>query len=72
MGATSVTGVSGPGDSHGVYKPDLHCGGCSCSCQGDNCEPPTVRPRESCYIAYRSNGGFTFRSGTGSVTIRGC
>lgn len=28
MGATSVTGVSGPGDSEGLYKPENSSGCC--------------------------------------------
>lgn len=31
MIASSVTGVSGPGDSNGKYKPENNC---SCSCCG--------------------------------------
>jgi hypothetical protein len=49
MGASSVTGVSGPGASQGKYKPELHCGGCGCGGDGD--ETPTRTPnRPGCVV----------------------
>ena len=50
MGATSVTGVSGNGDSNGLYKPELQCGGCGC---GSADEPtPPVRLPTYCTVKY--------------------
>lgn len=72
MGATSVTGVSGPGESHGLYKPELHCGGCGCGCGKANCNETTTPPSSiGCYIVNRAGGGTTIRSG-GGLTLKGC
>lgn len=72
MGATSVTGVSGPGDSYGKYKPELHCGGCACGC-GSNCEPEAVeQPRTTCYLTYKSGGTIISRSGSAAISVKGC
>ena len=72
MGATSVTGVSGPGDSNGKYKPELHCGGCACGCQGDECNPPAESEKVGCYISYRSGGNAILRNGNSIVNVKGC
>ena len=70
MGANSVTGV-GPGESHGLYKPDLHCGGCGCPCKGDGCTPEPEEKKRSCYISHRSGGTLSIKTG-GSLRVRGC
>lgn len=73
MGASSVTGVSGPGDSLGQYKPYLHCGGCACGCGSPNCEPePTPPVRTGCSVPYRSGGTSVVKSANTPVVNRGC
>lgn len=72
MGASSVTGRSGPGDSRGKYKPDLHCGGCSCGCQGDDCNPTVVKPRVVCAVRNRSGGGIAIRANNAAISVKGC
>lgn len=50
MGATSSTGLSGPGDSLGLYKPELHCGGCGCGAAEES--TPVVRTPTYCTVKY--------------------
>jgi len=50
MAASSVTGVSGPGMSHGRYNPAMHVG---CGCGGKVVEQPVLPPRRSvCSVNY--------------------
>lgn len=52
MAASSVTGVSGLGDSNGKYKPQNNC---SCSCCGvaaEN-ENKNKKIKSSCHIRYQ-------------------
>lgn len=71
MTASSVTGLSGPGESHGLYKPELHCGGCACACQGDDCDKTVTTVSVGCYITTRSGGTTAIQSG-GYSTVKGC
>ena len=71
MGANSVTGV-GIGDSRGLYKGELHCGGCACGCQGDKCKPPPEHPKIGCHIIYRRGNRGPVIQGGGAVRVRGC
>lgn len=70
MGATSVTGVSGPGDSGGLYKPELQCGGCGCGSK-DEPEPAEAPSKIGCYVRSKTGGVTTSRTG-GGITSRGC
>ena len=71
MGATSVTGLSGHGLSHGLYKAENQCGGCGCGC-GKNCPEPKTPPKKlGCYRRVSSCGNLSYKSG-GSVGVRGC
>ena len=55
MAASSVTGVSGPGESNGKYKPENNCS-CSCCCgQNKNQEQPTKTIKKGCYKRYSSS-----------------
>lgn len=72
MGATSVTGVSGYGMSHGMYKPENQCGGCGCGCTGKKChEERRPEKKTGCYTRVRSNGSISYKSG-GGINVRGC
>ena len=68
MGATSATGVSGPGDSKGKQKPDNHCG-CGCGTTEDTTSEP-VLPR-GCVIKYSTGNSKTIRVGS-SLKVRVC
>ena len=68
MGATSVTG-SGPGDSHGEYKPELHCGGCGCGFTEE--EEPRIVVRRGCVTRTRSGGTASTKAGS-STGIQVC
>lgn len=51
MIASSVTGVSGPGESNGKYKPANNC---SCGCCGSTEEETTpVIIKNGCYKNYK-------------------
>lgn len=52
MVASSVTGVSGPGDSKGKYKPENNCS-CSCCCSNDMEEKSEKLKKKGCYITYK-------------------
>jgi hypothetical protein len=52
MIASSVTGVSGPGDSNGKYKPSNNCS-CSCSCGSSKEETTPVVKKNGCYKNYK-------------------
>jgi hypothetical protein len=69
MGASSVTGVSGPGDSEGKYKPGNNCG---CSCGDPDEEEPKERVKLGCYSRAVSPGPKVYRARGGSQKIRVC
>jgi hypothetical protein len=64
MGATSVTGT-GPGDSHGLYKPELQCGGCGCGFTEE--EEESIIVKRGCVTTAIANGNATY-VGSGSVS----
>lgn len=71
MVASSVTGV-GPGDSHGMQKPELHTGCCggSSGAQNANSSPPRKR---GCHIKYSGgSGSLPHNFGTGGVKSTSC
>lgn len=68
MGATSVTGVSGPGDSDGKYKPENNCG-CGCGGEEEEKKPPV---KLGCYVRTKTQGVRTYRFGGGGTSIRVC
>jgi hypothetical protein len=43
MAAATVTGLSGPGDSHGKHKCNNQCGGCGCGCNKEETPPKKIR-----------------------------
>jgi hypothetical protein len=66
MGAKSVTGVSGPGESHGRYKPDNNCG-CGCGCNKGKCDKPVSSPAKlGCYVRTRAQGIGAYKTGSSS------
>ena len=72
MSASSVTGISGNGMSNGLYKPELHCGGCTCGCHGDDCNAKHEHTKLPCSISYRlGNMGAVVRPQK-SIAVRGC
>ena len=68
MGATSVTGVSGHGDSGGQYKPENNCG---CGC-GTPDEEEEVKVKLGCYTRYRTQGSTTYKVSGGAGKIQVC
>lgn len=64
MAASSVTGVSGPGDSKGKYKPENNCS-CSCCCGNEKKELVNKNKKLGCYKKY-SNYSKTIKNTTGS------
>jgi hypothetical protein len=69
MGATSVTGVSGPGESNGKYKPDNNCG---CGCGKKDEDEPQEKIKLGCYVKHQTQGFSGYNSCTNSVNIKVC
>lgn len=70
MGASSVTGVSGPGASGGKYKPDNSCG---CGGCGKNEEEAVVSKKTYCATRYTATQGTTkYVVSNGSSRIKVC
>jgi hypothetical protein len=69
MGASSVTGISGPGDSHGQQKPKNHCG-CGC-CNNFTEEEHQAIMKRGCVVNTKASGPARYRSG-GGVTVKVC
>ncbi len=68
MGATSVTGVSGPGDSKGKAKPDNNCG-CGCGCKKD-CPKPINQVKVGCSVSLKVGGSISYNTGgSGRITV---
>jgi hypothetical protein len=70
MPASSVTGLSGPGMSHGVYKPE-NTTGCNC---GSN-PPPTLVPPPNhtvCAVRIRTAHAPVLRTGQSPSVIHIC
>jgi hypothetical protein len=70
MVASSVTGVSGPGDSNGKYKPQNNC---SCSCCGNNANSESAgnANKVGCYKKYKSCSGLAYKT-KGFLKIKTC
>lgn len=70
MTASSVTGT-GPGESHGLQKPELHSGcGCCSNKQAVPAKPPRKR---GCFSSYRTNcGNITYKSNDGKLGGKSC
>ena len=64
MAASSVTGT-GPGESHGLQKPELHSG---CGCCGPASETPATNKRKTHCVKRHSSAskavGYSSRSGS--------
>lgn len=70
MGASSVTGVSGFGDSQGKYKPENNSG---CGCGGTTTETPTVTVRKTvCSISYKTQATAYYRVSSGARNVKAC
>lgn len=70
MTASSVTGT-GPGESHGLQKPELHSG-CGCCSSKQPVQPKPPRKR-GCFSAYKANcGSITYRSNNGKLGSKSC
>lgn len=52
MIASSVTGVSGPGDSKGKYKPENNCS-CSCCCGESSKKIENKSSKLGCFKNYK-------------------
>lgn len=71
MIASSVTGVSGPGDSQGKYKPKNSCS-CSCAC-GDQTETQQKSSKKNgCFKNYKFCGSSSYKSSAGILKIKTC
>ena len=68
MAASSVTGVSGPGDSLGRYKPENSCG-CGCGSTEDTGTTPIVK--RGCYTTLNVNCPSSYKIG-GNYGIKVC
>lgn len=71
MIASSVTGVSGPGDSNGKYKPANNCS-CSCCCGDNKNETVEKTKKNGCYKKYKICKNFTYKSGNASSRVKTC
>jgi len=65
MAGTTVTG-SGPGDSHGHYKPENNCGCGGCGQRKEKEEPKRVR---YCSIRYTCGNSTAVVCSAGRVTL---
>lgn len=63
MAASSVTGT-GPGESHGLQKPENHCG-CGCGGKPDDTKKP-ARRRLGCVRRYSASSPVVRHSSPGS------
>lgn len=68
MGASSVTGVSGAGDSEGLYKAANTCG-CGCSRES---EEPVEPVRLGCYVKHVAGNQAKYIAGGGATKITVC
>lgn len=72
MAASSVTGT-GPGESHGLQKPENHCG---CGCGGGGEKSPAVSPsktRSGCRRSYSvGSANVRYSSGSGATANKSC
>lgn len=72
MTASSVTGVSGPGDSKGKYKPENNCS-CSCCCGGEKSkENTTIIKKSGCFTKYKSCSSSIKSNYSNGINIKIC
>jgi hypothetical protein len=71
MGASSVTGVSGAGDSHGKFKPE-NSGSCGCGGGGQTVTPAVKVRKSVCSVSYQSQGTAHYRVTSNVRAIRVC
>lgn len=70
MGATSVTGVSGPGMSNGKFKPANNNG---CGCGGKPKQSPVTTPSKNvCKVRYKTGGVGGYKSNSGGIATNTC
>ena len=71
MGASSVTGLSGPGDSHGKYNcANSSCGSCGCGCGKEERE---VEPKKcKCYTKIVVGSKTKVKVGCKATRLRVC
>lgn len=71
MGASSVTGLSGPGDSHGMYNcANSSCSSCGCGCGKE--EPEVEKRKQRCYTKLVVGSRTKVKAGYSSTKIRVC
>lgn len=70
MIASSVTGVSGLGDSNGKYKPKNNC---SCSCCGNALDQQPVNKKKiGCYKNYKICNKFNYKISKAGIVGKTC
>lgn len=70
MVASSVTGVSGPGDSQGKYKPKNNCS-CSCCCSDQQNSNVSMEVKKGCFKTYKINKNSSYKFGN-KLKIKTC
>jgi hypothetical protein len=70
MVASSVTGVSGPGDSNGKYKPENNCS-CSCCCSKKEESTENLVVKKGCFTTYKINKNLSYKFGN-KLKIKTC
>jgi hypothetical protein len=70
MVASSVTGVSGPGDSQGKYKPQNNCS-CSCCCENKPNNEVSEINKIGCFKNYKINKNLSHKFGS-KLKIKTC
>lgn len=71
MIASSVTGLSGPGDSNGKYKPQNNCS-CSCCCDNSKKEINLNKNKKGCFSKYKICKQTKYKLSSGSTNIKIC
>jgi hypothetical protein len=71
MVASSVTGVSGPGESNGKYKPENNCS-CSCCCGKSEPQEQLKKIKIGCYTRYSSPTSNNYKISNVSSGIKIC
>lgn len=64
MTASSISGLSGAGDSNGKWKCGNQCGGCGCGCGEET--PPTPPRKRGCYTKQNAGNKSNLKTGGGS------
>lgn len=70
MVASSVTGVSGPGDSNGKYKPENNCS-CSCCCSNKTENSQNIEIKKGCFNNYKIGKNMSYKFGN-KLKIKTC